>query len=64
VTDLQGLNLLAADRLEPGSTIAGKAYFISQGEPIDITELMSLIIGTAGFPPIDRSIPPAVAYFA
>jgi nucleoside-diphosphate-sugar epimerase len=57
-------HLLAADRLAPGSTIAGKAYFISQGEPIDIAELMSLIIGTAGFPPIARTIPPAVAYAA
>jgi nucleoside-diphosphate-sugar epimerase len=57
-------HLLAADRLAPGSTIAGKAYFISQGEPIDIAELMSRIIGTAGFPPINRSIPPAVAYLA
>ena len=57
-------HLLAADRLAPHSKIAGKAYFISQGEPIDIAELMSLIIGTAGFPPIDRTIPPAVAYFA
>ena len=57
-------HLLAADRLAPGSTVAGKAYFISQGEPIEIAELMSLIIGTAGFPPIDRSVPPAVAYAA
>ncbi len=57
-------HLLAADRLAPGSTVAGKAYFISQGEPIDITELMSLIIGTAGFPPIDQTIPSAVAYAA
>jgi 2-alkyl-3-oxoalkanoate reductase len=57
-------HLLAADRLEPGSTIGGKAYFISQGEPIEIAKLMSLIIGTAGFPPIDRTVPPAVAYAA
>ena len=57
-------HLLAADRLTPGSTIAGKAYFISQGEPIDIAELMSLIIGTAGFPPIERAVPPAMAYAA
>ncbi|MBW1706719.1 MAG: NAD-dependent epimerase/dehydratase family protein [Deltaproteobacteria bacterium] len=57
-------HLLAADRLSIGSAIAGKAYFISQGEPIDIAELMSRIIGTAGLPPIDRSIPPAAAYAA
>ena len=57
-------HVLAADRLSIGSAIAGNAYFISQGEPIEITELMSLIIGTAGFPPINRTIPPSVAYTA
>ena len=57
-------HVLAADRLSIGSAIAGNAYFISQGEPIEITELMSLIIGTAGFPPINRTFPPSVAYTA
>jgi len=57
-------HLLAADRLSIGSAIAGKAYFISQGEPVDIAGLMSRIIGAAGLPPIDRSIPPAAAYAA
>src|SRR5262249_29114610 len=27
-------HLLAADRLAPGSPVAGQAYFISQGEPV------------------------------
>ena len=57
-------HLLAADRLEPGSDIAGKAYFISQGEPVDISELMSRIIATAGIPPIKRTVPPGFAYVA
>jgi nucleoside-diphosphate-sugar epimerase len=55
-------HLLAADRLEPGSPISGKAYFISQGEPMDIGELMNRIIAAAGLPPIDRTISPAIAY--
>jgi len=64
VTVIQGLHLLAADRLTPGSTGAGNAYLISQGKPLNIAELMIRIIGTAGFPPINRTIPPAVAYAA
>lgn len=55
-------HLLAADRLKPGSAIAGKAYFISQGEPMDISELMNRIIATAGIPPIKRTVPPGLAY--
>lgn len=55
-------HLLAADRLSVGSPIAGKPYFISQGEPMDIAELMNRILAAAGLPPINRTIPPAVAY--
>ena len=57
-------HLLAADQLKPGSEIAGKAYFISQGEPVDISELMNRIIATAGIPPIKRTVPPGLAYAA
>ena len=54
--------MLFADRLSPGSVIAGKAYFISQGEPIDVGELIDLIIGTAGVPPMSRTVAPGLAY--
>jgi len=57
-------HILAADRLHPGSSISGKAYFISQGEPIDIGELMDRIIGAAGLDPIDRTVPASLAYAA
>lgn len=57
-------HLLAADRLRPGSEIAGRAYFISQGEPVDISDLMNRIIATAGIPPIKRIVPPGLAYAA
>jgi nucleoside-diphosphate-sugar epimerase len=57
-------HILAADRLKSGSAIAGKAYFISQGEPVDINELMNRIIATAGIPPIKHTVPPALAYAA
>ncbi|MBT3256690.1 MAG: NAD-dependent epimerase/dehydratase family protein [Deltaproteobacteria bacterium] len=57
-------HILAADRLHPGSPISGKAYFISQGEPIDIGELMDRIVGAAGLDPIDRTVPVGLAYAA
>ncbi len=54
-------HLLAADHLDIGSTPAGKAYFISQGEPMDVGDLIDHILDAAGLPPIDRSIPPWLA---
>ncbi len=55
-------HLLAADRLAPGSPIAGKAYFITQGEPIPLWDLINRILDAAGLGPVTRSIPPQFAY--
>lgn len=57
-------HLLAADRLGPGSQVAGKAYFISNGDPISLWEMVNLILAAAGLPPVTRSIPPQAAYAA
>ena len=57
-------HIAAADRIHPGSSISGKAYFISQGEPIDIGELMDRIVGAAGLDPINRTVPVSLAYAA
>jgi nucleoside-diphosphate-sugar epimerase len=56
-------HLLAADRLAPGSAIAGKAYFISQGEPLPLGDLMNRILAAGDLPPVERRIPGGVAYF-
>ncbi|OWY70992.1 3-beta hydroxysteroid dehydrogenase [cyanobacterium TDX16] len=50
-------HILAADRLEPGSQVAGKAYFISQGEPRGIWDLVNGILAAAGKPPVEKTIP-------
>ena len=57
-------HLLAADRLSPGSAIAGKAYFISQGDPWPLWELVNAILKTADLPPVTRTVPASVAYAA
>jgi len=54
-------HLQAADRLFPGSTLAGKCYFISNGEPLPLWELVNRILAAAGLPPITRSVPPSLA---
>src|SRR6185437_3142158 len=55
-------HLLAADHLAPGSPIAGKAYFISQGEAVPLWDLVNRILGAAGLGPITRSVSPRLAY--
>jgi 2-alkyl-3-oxoalkanoate reductase len=57
-------HLLAADRLAPGTAVAGKEYFLSNGEPIPLWDLINHILATAGTPPVTRSIPVWLAYIA
>ncbi|HVS34691.1 MAG TPA: NAD-dependent epimerase/dehydratase family protein [Gemmataceae bacterium] len=54
----------AADRLAPGSPVAGKAYFIANGEPIPLWDLVNGILAACGVPPVTRTIPVWLAYTA
>ena len=55
-------HLLAADRLAPGAAPAGKAYFISNGEPAPIADLLNSILAAAGVPPVEKHVSPRAAY--
>jgi nucleoside-diphosphate-sugar epimerase len=55
-------HLDAADRLEPGSAISGKTYFISNGEPLPLWEMVDRILAAAGVAPVAGSLNPGVAY--
>ena len=55
-------HLLAAQRLAPTSPVAGKAYFISNGEPLPLWEMVNRILAAAGLPPVTATISPAAAY--
>jgi nucleoside-diphosphate-sugar epimerase len=50
-------HLLAADRLDPGSRIAGRAYFIAQGQPVPLWDMVNRFLEVAGLPPVTRSVP-------
>jgi nucleoside-diphosphate-sugar epimerase len=64
VDNAAAAHLLAADRLGPGSAVAGNVYFLSQGQPVPLWELINRILDAAGLPPVTRSISPVVAYAA
>lgn len=46
----------AAEHLEDDSAVAGRAYFISQGEPVRCWEWINEILDLAGLPPLNKRI--------
>jgi nucleoside-diphosphate-sugar epimerase len=57
-------HLLAAERLMPGAQCAGRAYFISNGEPRPLWNIVNGILRAAGLQAVTRSISRPVAIFA
>jgi nucleoside-diphosphate-sugar epimerase len=49
-------HLLAAEALAPGSPVAGRAYFISQGEPVNCWQWIDSLLAAQGLPPCSKSL--------
>jgi 2-alkyl-3-oxoalkanoate reductase len=57
VENAAAAHLLAADALgKPDSPVAGNAYFLSQGEPVNCWEWIDEVLALAGLPPVERAI--------
>lgn len=56
-------HLLALSKLDIASPIAGKPYFISQGEPISHEAMINAWLKAAGLPPETRRMPLGLAQF-
>lgn len=54
-------HLLALDAVGPGARCAGKAYFIANGEPLNLWELINRLLAAEGLPPVRRSAPARLA---
>lgn len=57
-------HVLAAEKLDIGSASAGKVYFISNGEPVELWPFLDRILAEAGLPPVSRSVSAWKARFA
>jgi nucleoside-diphosphate-sugar epimerase len=55
-------HLQAGEHLSPGSPVGGRAYFIANGEPLPLWEMVNRILAAGGLPPVTRTIPPGLAY--
>ena len=49
-------HVLAAEALQPGSAVCGRAYFISDGEPVNCWGFINEILSVAGIPPVRKRI--------
>jgi len=56
-------HLDAFDHLSPGARCAGRAYFISNGEPKTVSEIVNGLLRAAGAPPVEKTIPFRAAYW-
>lgn len=57
-------HILAADRLAPMAACAGKAYFVSDGEPVVLWDFLNRILVATGLPPVTASVSVWRAQFA
>jgi len=57
-------HVLAGDKLAIGSTVAGKAYFISNDEPLPLWDVVNRILAAADLPAVEKSISPRLAMAA
>jgi 2-alkyl-3-oxoalkanoate reductase len=62
VENAAAAHLQAADALVSGSPVEGKAYFISQGEPVNCWQWIDELLALNGMPPVDKSISLATAW--
>lgn len=57
-------HLDAFAHLLPGAACAGRAYFISNGEPMAVREIVNALLEAAGAPRVEKTVPFRVAYAA
>jgi nucleoside-diphosphate-sugar epimerase len=55
-------HILAVEHLAPTAACAGKAYFISNGEPLPMADLIRRILAAAGLATVIPTINPHIAY--
>lgn len=61
IDNVAAAHLLAAAALRDNPYASGRAYFISNGEPVNLWDFINSILAMAGIPPIRRGIPKSVA---
>ncbi len=64
VENAAAAQLQAAEAMGPGAAVCGRAYFLSQGEPVNCWQWIDEILALAGLPPVRRRVPLGAAWAA
>jgi nucleoside-diphosphate-sugar epimerase len=64
VENAAAAHLLAAEALVPGAAACGKAYFITNSEPVNCWDWINEVLGLAGIAPVKRRVSLRAAYAA
>ena len=62
VEDAARAHLLACEKLNPGSLVCGKVFFLSQEEPVVLFDWINRILQAADIEPVKKKIPKSLAY--
>jgi 2-alkyl-3-oxoalkanoate reductase len=62
IENVVSAHLCAAEAIKSNPEASGKAYFISNGEPVYLWDHINLILKDAGIKPVTKSVPGNVAY--
>jgi nucleoside-diphosphate-sugar epimerase len=54
-------HVLAVEAIAPGAACAGKAYFVTNDEPMATKDLVNGIVTAAGLPPVTSTVSPGLA---
>jgi nucleoside-diphosphate-sugar epimerase len=57
IDNLINAQLLAVDKMEGNLDVCGRAFYITNGEPIPVWDFLNSIIESAGFPRVNKSVP-------
>lgn len=57
-------HVLAVETIAAGAACAGKAYFVTNDEPMPTKDLVNGIVMAAGLPPVTSTVSPGLARFA
>ncbi len=62
IDNVADAHILAADNLNSSATAAGNAYFISQGEPVNLWNWINDLFGRIGIAPVEKKVGLGTAY--
>ena len=57
-------NAVDAHLAAAAAPATGKAYFVANGEPVAMRDLLNRILAAAGLPPVTRTVSPGMAFLA